>query len=178
MDNSHKDDLCSCFESERWASAPVSILTFRRSGLYEDHWPLSIDSSIHSVPSINHRAFNIVSMTAQPATEIANGGKPAQTPFEMISQGPCLPSIPRHPTFASERQWRLEKMALAFRVFPRKGYADGLAGHISVRDPEYPHTFWTASILPHQLFPSAYADSHCPSRIRSRNTLRYSRRVI
>lgn len=37
----------------------------------------------------------------------------------------------------------LEKMALAFRVFARLGYTDGMAGHISVRDPENPHTFWT-----------------------------------
>lgn len=34
-------------------------------------------------------------------------------------------------------------MALAFRVFARNGYTDGMAGHISVRDPENPHTFWT-----------------------------------
>lgn len=37
----------------------------------------------------------------------------------------------------------LEKMALSFRVFARLGYTDGMAGHISVRDPENPHTFWT-----------------------------------
>lgn len=39
----------------------------------------------------------------------------------------------------------LEKMALAFRVFARLGYTDGMAGHISIRDPENPHTFWTVS---------------------------------
>ena len=37
----------------------------------------------------------------------------------------------------------LEKMALAFRVFARKGYTEGMSGHISVRDPENIHTFWT-----------------------------------
>jgi hypothetical protein len=66
-----------------------------------------------------------------------------KTPLQMISQGVCLPGIPRHPTFASQRAWLLERMALAFRVFARKGYTDGMAGHISVRDPENPHTFWT-----------------------------------
>ncbi|WYZ35392.1 hypothetical protein EsH8_X_000039 [Colletotrichum jinshuiense] len=40
-------------------------------------------------------------------------------------------------------------MALAFRVFARKGYTDGLAGHISVRDPENPHTFWTNPLAVH-----------------------------
>lgn len=40
-------------------------------------------------------------------------------------------------------------MALAFRVFARKDYTDGLAGHISVRDPENPHTFWTNPLAVH-----------------------------
>lgn len=69
----------------------------------------------------------------------------SKSPLELISQGVCLPGIPRHPTYGEHRQWMLEKMALAFRVFARKGYTEGLAGHISVRDPEWPHTFWTVS---------------------------------
>jgi hypothetical protein len=69
-----------------------------------------------------------------------------KTPLQMISQGACLPGIPRHLTFAAQRQWLLERMALAFRVFARKGYTDGIAGHISVRDPENTHAFWTVSL--------------------------------
>lgn len=74
--------------------------------------------------------------------------KKPKTPLELISQGVCLPGIPKHPTFAAQRQWMLEKMALAFRVFARKGYTDGMAGHISIRDPENPHTFWTVGTAP------------------------------
>lgn len=68
--------------------------------------------------------------------------KKEKSPLEMISQGVCLPGIPTFPTYAKHRQWMLEKMALAFRVFARKGYTEGMSGHISVRDPENPHTFW------------------------------------
>lgn len=68
-----------------------------------------------------------------------------KTPLQLISQGTCLPGIPTHPTFNAHRRWLLEQMALAFRVFARKDYTDGMAGHISVRDPENPHTFWTVS---------------------------------
>lgn len=71
-----------------------------------------------------------------------------KTPLQLISQGVSLPGIPRHPTFAAQRKWLLEQMALAFRVFARKDYTDGMAGHISVRDPENPHTFWTVRTLP------------------------------
>lgn len=69
--------------------------------------------------------------------------KDPRSALQMISQGPCLPGIPQHPTFASHRQWLLERMALGFRMFARKGYTDGMAGHISVRDPEHSHTLWT-----------------------------------
>jgi len=69
--------------------------------------------------------------------------KKQKTPLQMISQGVSLPGIPQHPTFQLHRQWMLEKMALAFRVFARKGYTEGMSGHISVRDPEHPHAFWT-----------------------------------
>ncbi len=34
-------------------------------------------------------------------------------------------------------------MAGAFRVFARHKLTEGMSGHISVRDPEHPHTFWT-----------------------------------
>ncbi|EER31091.1 conserved hypothetical protein [Candida tropicalis MYA-3404] len=49
------------------------------------------------------------------------------------------------PTFTDkyqERKWALEHMAGAFRVFARKGYTEGTAGHISIRDPVDPNTFW------------------------------------
>lgn len=51
------------------------------------------------------------------------------------------------PQFSSEekhleRKWALEHMAAAFRVFARFGYTEGVAGHITVRDPVDKDTFW------------------------------------
>lgn len=49
------------------------------------------------------------------------------------------------PTFTDKlehRQWILKHLAGAFRVFGRKGYTEGSAGHVSVRDPVDPETFW------------------------------------
>lgn len=89
--------------------------------------------------------IQVVNMEAKPVEEDdkITEAKTSRTALQMISQGPCLPGIPKHPTFAAHRQWLLERMALGFRMFARKGYTDGMAGHISVRDPENPHTFWT-----------------------------------
>ena len=56
--------------------------------------------------------------------------KKQKTPLEMISQGVSLPGIPTHPSFDAHRQWMLEHMAIAFRVFARKGYTEGMSGHV------------------------------------------------
>lgn len=66
-----------------------------------------------------------------------NGKITKVTPLQAISQGVCLPGIPTFNSFEKQRQWMLEHMAGAFRVFARKGYTEGMSGHISVRDPEW-----------------------------------------
>ncbi|KAK1969842.1 putative aldolase [Colletotrichum sublineola] len=60
----------------------------------------------------------------------------------MAHRGKALPSIPKFASHAETRQWQLEHMAGAFRVFASEGYAEGISGHISVRDPEYEDRFW------------------------------------
>lgn len=50
--------------------------------------------------------------------------------------------IPLFETIEDKRQWQLHHMAAAFRYFSRQGYVEGMSGHISVRDPEHPGTFW------------------------------------
>ncbi|SCU78388.1 LANO_0A02894g1_1 [Lachancea nothofagi CBS 11611] len=49
---------------------------------------------------------------------------------------------PRFSDKLKERRHVLEHMAGTFRVFGRRGFNEGPAGHISVRDPVDPETFW------------------------------------
>ncbi len=52
---------------------------------------------------------------------------------------------PLPPTFDSvedERTYRKGKLAGALRIFGRLGFGEGVAGHITVRDPEFPDHFW------------------------------------
>ena len=65
------------------------------------------------------------------------------TALEALSQGTTLPGIPIFSSVEKQRHHMLEHMAGAFRVFARKEYSEGMSGHISLRDPEDPHTFWT-----------------------------------
>ena len=43
---------------------------------------------------------------------------------------------------AEERRNRKERLAAALRLFGRFGFDEGVAGHISARDPEFPNYFW------------------------------------
>jgi ribulose-5-phosphate 4-epimerase/fuculose-1-phosphate aldolase len=54
-------------------------------------------------------------------------------------------AIPEPPVFTSvveERRHRKQRLAAALRIFGRLGYDEGVAGHITVRDPEHPEQFW------------------------------------
>lgn len=53
--------------------------------------------------------------------------------------------VPRPPVFAApaeERRHRQERLAAAFRLFARFGFDEGVAGHITARDPERLDHFW------------------------------------
>ncbi|KAA0572663.1 class II aldolase/adducin family protein [Azospirillum sp. B21] len=41
-----------------------------------------------------------------------------------------------------ERQHRKQRLAATFRLFGRYGFDQGLAGHVTARDPEHPDRFW------------------------------------
>jgi len=65
------------------------------------------------------------------------------TPLEAISHGPVpLPGIPTFPSYAEHRKHILVHTAAVFRDFARKGFTEGMSGHISVRDPEFEHYIW------------------------------------
>jgi len=45
-------------------------------------------------------------------------------------------------TIEEQRLHRKQRLAAAFRLFGKFGFDEGLAGHITVRDPEFPECFW------------------------------------
>ncbi|KAJ5240252.1 hypothetical protein N7468_004871 [Penicillium chermesinum] len=53
--------------------------------------------------------------------------------------------LPSYPTFEDkykEREYLKNRLAAAFRIFGKFGYDEGVAGHITLRDPVDPTTFW------------------------------------
>lgn len=58
------------------------------------------------------------------------------------SSKPIPYEIPSFDSLDEERQHRKERLAAAFRLFGKMGFGEGVAGHITVRDPEFPDRFW------------------------------------
>jgi ribulose-5-phosphate 4-epimerase/fuculose-1-phosphate aldolase len=51
-------------------------------------------------------------------------------------------SLPQFETVEEERRYRKERLAAAFRIFAKYGFDEGVAGHITARDPERSDHFW------------------------------------
>src|SRR5229473_1019271 len=61
----------------------------------------------------------------------------------VATQNPLnIPAPPTFATMAEERQYRKQRLAGAFRLFSRFGFDEGVAGHITARDPEHLDHFW------------------------------------
>lgn len=57
--------------------------------------------------------------------------------------------IPTFPSFHEHRKHIVLHMAAVFRNWARNGYTEGISGHISVRDPEFPDLIWMNPIGKH-----------------------------
>ncbi|PYI21806.1 arad-like aldolase/epimerase [Aspergillus violaceofuscus CBS 115571] len=56
---------------------------------------------------------------------------------------------PHFETALEERTYRKQHLAAAFRVFADQGFDEGIAGHISVRDPILTNHFWLNPLSQH-----------------------------
>ncbi|KAJ5171939.1 Decarboxylase NovR [Penicillium capsulatum] len=53
-----------------------------------------------------------------------------------------MPSMPTFDDKMEERKYLKGRLAAAFRIFGKYGFDEGVAGHITLRDPVDPSTFW------------------------------------
>ncbi|KFY84843.1 hypothetical protein V500_08944 [Pseudogymnoascus sp. VKM F-4518 (FW-2643)] len=58
-------------------------------------------------------------------------------------------SPPRFDNIEDQRTYQKQHLAVAFRVFARQGFDEGVAGHISLRDPLNPEHFWINPLSTH-----------------------------
>ncbi|MCJ1232588.1 hypothetical protein MMC14_000541 [Varicellaria rhodocarpa] len=105
--------------------------------------------------AISHAIPSTLPSTKAHVTKETNGSHPGEeenqeSPLHAICYGPTkLPGIPTFPTFTAHRLWSLNHMTALFRHWSRHAYTEGMSGHISIRDPEYPSLFWTNPLAVH-----------------------------
>ncbi|NVN01950.1 class II aldolase/adducin family protein [Asaia spathodeae] len=56
---------------------------------------------------------------------------------------------PEPQSFEEERLHRKQRLAATFRLFGQYGFDQGLAGHVTARDPEFPDRFWINPLAVH-----------------------------
>lgn len=66
----------------------------------------------------------------------------ANTNTTVMNQSEEMVFPPQFPSVEAEREDRKRKLASAFRLFGKFGFDEGVAGHITVRDPEHADRFW------------------------------------
>lgn len=68
---------------------------------------------------------------------IYRSGDPSLTIPEDVPKGP-----PSFDDKYEERKYLKHRLALAFRIFAKFGFCEGVSGHITLRDPVHPQNFW------------------------------------
>ena len=69
--------------------------------------------------------------------------------YQPEQPGLIFPDRPRFESYAQERQHLKERLVAACRAFHIHGFDYGFAGHLTVRDPEHPHLYWTNPMAVH-----------------------------
>ena len=76
-----------------------------------------------------------------PQTPIEPSGRYGDVNVFRAGEG-GLPTPPENLSSSEERLLRKRELTAAFRLFGRFGFSEGVAGHITARDPEFPDHFW------------------------------------
>jgi ribulose-5-phosphate 4-epimerase/fuculose-1-phosphate aldolase len=62
---------------------------------------------------------------------------------------PAFPTVPTFNSVEEERLHRKQRLAASFRLFAKYGFDEGVAGHITARDPERSDHFWVNPFAMH-----------------------------
>jgi len=68
--------------------------------------------------------------------------EPGLTKGQASQKLPIAKPRPKYEDPYKEREYLKHRLALAFRIFAKLGFDEGIAGHITLRDPIEPTSFW------------------------------------
>lgn len=113
----------------------------------------TVTTSTRTIPSEAWTSASEQTEKHQPHSHVlaTDHTQPPQGLSATATGGFEFPGVPTFDDPYKKRQWQLEHMAGAFRVFARKGFTEGTAGHISVRDPVDHDTFWINPLVQYRV---------------------------
>ncbi len=86
----------------------------------------------------------------QPASSSAPApARRSKSIYQPRQEGLIFPQEPEFTSFADERRHRKERLVSACRAFALEGFDYGFAGHLTIRDPEFPALYWTNPMAVH-----------------------------
>lgn len=98
------------------------------------------DLSIHTEVGRFYREYMPTSTHTNTTPSTSAGHYGQVNVFQPGSAG--LPAPPENLTVAEERKLRKRELAATFRIFGKFGFSEGVAGHVTARDPENHDLFW------------------------------------
>ncbi|CAK7567022.1 MAG: hypothetical protein SEPTF4163_004980 [Sporothrix epigloea] len=90
-------------------------------------------------------APSAVVLADQDATNAVNGALGKTISGKLLR----IRTYPKFKTLDEERLYRKQHLAAVFRVFAERGFDEGVAGHVSVRDPILTDHFWLNPLSMH-----------------------------
>lgn len=69
--------------------------------------------------------------------------------YQPTQEGRVFPTEPSFASAAEERRHRKQRLAAACRAFALEKFDYGFAGHLTIRDPEFPELYWTNPMCVH-----------------------------
>lgn len=69
--------------------------------------------------------------------------------YQPTQSGRVFPEVPKFSTLAEEREHRKQRLVASCRAFALEKFDYGMAGHLTVRDPEHPDLYWTNPMAVH-----------------------------
>jgi ribulose-5-phosphate 4-epimerase/fuculose-1-phosphate aldolase len=69
--------------------------------------------------------------------------------YQPEQEGLIFPQLPAFANLGKERLHRKQRLVAACRAFAGYGFDYGFAGHLTVRDPEFPNLYWTNPMCVH-----------------------------
>ncbi|KAF4630791.1 hypothetical protein G7Y89_g7347 [Cudoniella acicularis] len=135
---------------DSFGNLKVEELNERSYFLHQLYFSSSNPTTKHSTqPPYFKQSFTMAPAATTLASESKHNASVGALGTTVSGKKLKIRSPPKFESLEEERLYRKQHLAAAFRIFADKGFDEGVAGHISVRDPILTDHFWLNPLSQH-----------------------------